>query len=294
MDITLLRDLASKRLRRRSYSDGVLTLEYGNAVLLQALTSTTLEATIYQPLLCVVFNGAKEVSAGENTVKCSAGEMIVVSHHLPVMSRVVAASNDDPYMALILPLDPECLRRYFELAQPIETANGAALVTQPTEPKMLNCLHRLLSLGDDPNESSVIAPLIQDEIHARLLLSPAGGYLARLMWHDDKAAQISKAISMIRNNIAESAGISALAAAAGMSKSAFHVHFKAVTGMSPLSYAKNLRLIYARAEIRESRKPIAVIAHGFGYESPAQFSRDYAGKFGLSPREDRNATRLTV
>ena len=294
MDIASVRDLAQTRLKRRAYKDGALMLGYGDAVLFQAFKPTSLEATIYRPLLCVVLQGAKEVFAGDNNVLCSAGQVIVVSHHLPVVSRIVSASNADPYVAIILPLETGSLRRYFELARPPESANGAALSTYAAAPAILDALRRLLELGEEPNEAPIIAPLIQDEIHARLLLSPIGGVLARLMRYDDKAAQIAKATNLIRANISQSIKISDLADAAGMSKSAFHVHFRTITRMSPLMYAKDLRLIQAQIEVRDGRRAIGNIAHDVGYESPAQFSRDYGRKFGLSPRQDRARNRIAA
>ena len=58
-------------------------------------------------------------------------------------------------------------------------------------------------------------------------------------------------------------------------------------GQSPGQYQKDIRLLEARRMIRESRAAISAVAYDVGYESPAQFSRDYARKFGQPPRADR-------
>jgi AraC-like DNA-binding protein len=73
-----------------------------------------------------------------------------------------------------------------------------------------------------------------------------------------------------------------------MSKSSFHAHFKAVTGLTPGQYQKDIRLLEARRLVLEGKEAISSIAFDVGYESPAHFSRDYSQKFGHSPREDRN------
>ena len=78
-----------------------------------------------------------------------------------------------------------------------------------------------------------------------------------------------------------------LADRAGMSGSAFFEHFRAVTGTSPLQYQKDLRLLRAREALRSTNGKVSEIAFGVGYESSAQFSREYARKFGLPPRQDR-------
>lgn len=72
-----------------------------------------------------------------------------------------------------------------------------------------------------------------------------------------------------------------------MSSSAFFEHFKAVTGTSPLQYQKDLRLLRARESLRQTNAKVSDIAFAVGYESSAQFSREYARKFGVPPRQDR-------
>ncbi len=77
-----------------------------------------------------------------------------------------------------------------------------------------------------------------------------------------------------------------LAQVAGMSSSSFHAHFKAVTATTPLQYQKDLRLMEARRILSEDGQAVSSAAFAVGYESPTQFSREYARKFGNSPRTD--------
>ena len=71
-----------------------------------------------------------------------------------------------------------------------------------------------------------------------------------------------------------------------MSPSSFHAHFRLITETTPLQYQKELRLIEARRLLSEKGQPVSAAAFEVGYESPTQFSRDYARKFGASPRND--------
>jgi transcriptional regulator GlxA family with amidase domain len=71
-----------------------------------------------------------------------------------------------------------------------------------------------------------------------------------------------------------------------MSPSSFHQHFKAVTAMSPLQYYKRLRLTEARHILLAENADAASTAYRVGYESPSQFSRDYARMFGAPPMRD--------
>lgn len=266
--------------------------DYSNAVLVNSIEPTPIESTVYQPLICVVLQGEKEVTAGSHNVLCSPGNMILVSHQLPVVSRIIKASNVYPYIAVILPLDREKLRRYYEPKKRPKVSDGsAAMVCHAVELPILDALERLLALNEEMEIASFLAPLIEDEIHARLLFSPMGAILDRLMWHDDKATQITRAIKLISDDLSNTLPISELADRVGMSKSALHLHFKAVTGMSPLAYTKELRLLKAQTYVRNSNRPISMIGYDVGYESPAQFSREYARKFYVSPRQDRLTCR---
>ena len=125
------------------------------------------------------------------------------------------------------------------------------------------------------------------EIHARLLLGAHAEPLRKLLWQETTASRIFLATREIQSDLARPLVVGDLADRAGMSSSAFFEHFKAVTGTSPLQYQKDLRLLRAREALRSTNGKVSDIAFGVGYESSAQFSREYARKFGLPPREDR-------
>jgi len=72
----------------------------------------------------------------------------------------------------------------------------------------------------------------------------------------------------------------------GMSVSRFHRQFRAVTASSPLQYQKELRLLEARQRLRTGAISVSTAAYEVGYESPSQFSREYARKFGRPPKSD--------
>jgi AraC-like DNA-binding protein len=56
--------------------------------------------------------------------------------------------------------------------------------------------------------------------------------------------------------------------------------------MSPLQYQKQLRLQEARRMILSEAVDAATAGHNVGYESPSQFSREYARTFGAPPMRD--------
>jgi AraC-like DNA-binding protein len=189
-------------------------------------------------------------------------------------------------------LDREKLLHYYDLSRNSNIPEeSAAIACHEVPAGILGALGRLLALDDEPQLAPVLSPLIEDETHARLLHSEIGGMLARLVWNGNKSAQITKVIKMLNDDLSNNPSIPELAKEAGMSRSALHLHFKSITGMSPLAYTKELRLLRAQTIVRDSLRPIAMIGYDVGYNNPAQFSRDYSRKFHVSPRQDRKSFR---
>jgi AraC-like DNA-binding protein len=227
-------------------------------------------------------------------VHCPAGHAIIVSHELPVLSRITEATPDAPYIAFVLPIDLGLLRRFYdEMPDFADTdAPARALSAYPADCDLLDAIGRFLAIVRDDRAVSLLGPILLREIHARLLLSPQGAILRRFLRRDDPSNHLARAIASIRASIASPLSVSTLAERAGMSKSSFHTHFKAVTGLTPGQYQKDIRLLEARRLIFEGGLAISSVAFEVGYESPAQFSRDYARKFGHAPREDRKSEQL--
>ena len=250
------------------------------------------QATVYRPLLCSVLQGAKQVSAGAHSLTVASGQSLLVSHALPVVSRITQATRETPYVALVFPLDLDLLRG---LAPAMPPARGTrsqdpfSITLCPTDPAMQDALTRYLDQCAGDATRPLLAPITRQEIHARLLLGPHADTLQKLLWHETTASRIYQATREIQSDLSRTVIVGELADRVGMSQSAFFEHFKAVTGTSPLQYQKDLRLLHARDALRSSDAKVSEVAFRVGYESSAQFSREYARKFGLSPRQDRAA-----
>lgn len=270
--------------------DGVTEVGLGDAVLLRRSAPSAIEGTLYRPLLCLVLQGAKEVQSGALSVQCPAGNAILVSHDLPVLSRITTASPTEPYIAFVLPIDLGLLRSFYDRMPDFADANepAGALATYPADRDLIDAVRRFLEVAPNTGIAALLGPIVLAEIHARLLFSPQGAILRRFLRRDDPSIQLAHAIASIRATIDQPLSVSALAQRAGMSRSSFHAHFKALTGLTPGQYQKGVRLLEARRLIVESSQAISAVAFDVGYESPAQFSRDYARQFGHPPREERN------
>jgi AraC-like DNA-binding protein len=257
-------------------------------VLLRHHRPTAFESSIYQPVFCLIVEGAKQTTLGERTFPAKAGQCLLVSHDLPVVARITTA----PYLALLLDLDLEILRgTWDEVAEGLmrDTSASRAMEVQRAEPALIEALGRYVALASSPRDAKVLGPLVLKEIHYRLLTASFGGVLRRLVRHDSHESAIARAIAQLRRDFRVGVPIPTLARAAGMSTSAFHKHFKQVTSASPLQYQKDLRLLEARRLLLRGGVTVSTAAFDVGYESPNQFSREYARKFGAPPSRDAQA-----
>jgi AraC-like DNA-binding protein len=259
-------------------------------VLFRQEAPSPFEASLYDPVLCLILQGRKQVSIGEQTLSFGPGECLLVSHHLPVASKITVA----PYLALVFQVDVATVRKlYDEVAESaLVSEGGRAAETYRAEPALLDALRRYVALSENPGDATVLGPLISKEIHYRLLTAPFGGMLRSLIRHDSDASAIARALSHIRGDVRSPISVAELARRVGMSVSSFHKHFKEVTSTTPLQYQKELRLLEARRILKAGGVSVTTAAFDVGYESPSQFSREYTRKFGIAPSRDLPSDEL--
>lgn len=265
----------------------------GGLTALCARKPTRLEATIYDPVVCLILQGSKETWLGDKCVSLAAGDSLIVSHHLPVVSRIVEASSETPYVALVLSVDMGIIRNlYDEVGEAeLERTRADTLSAGTADKDFVEAMTRLFNLTGRPSEAKVMEPLIRREIHFRLLIARHGAMLRKLLNHDSSASRVARAINRLRQDYKAPISVPELARTAGMSTSSFHEHFKLTTSTTPLQYQKDLRLIEARRLLADGSSTISNVAFEVGYESPTQFSREYSRKFGMSPREHMTISR---
>jgi AraC-like DNA-binding protein len=240
---------------------------------------------IFEPMLCLVLQGAKEVTIGTRKLRYDRACCFVASLDLPASGRIVQASPEKPYMSATLKLDRKGLAELLPDVPARNGQDGAGFAVGPVTPALVDAWWRLLQLLNAPSDIPVLAPLIEREILYRLLAGPHGNVLRQIVGADARLGQIHQAITWIRSHYDEPMRIDRLAKLAGMSAASFHRHFKAVTAMSPLQYQKRLRLQHAR-RLLITNEDAARAGYAVGYESASQFSREYARLFGSPPARD--------
>jgi AraC-like DNA-binding protein len=258
-------------------------------LLVSKVESTAPDYSLTEPLLVVMAQGGKRLLLGDQVHEYRAGQCLVVTADLPVTGHFF----DVPSLGVGLELRPAAIAPLLLETPPAGRSRAThlpAITTGEVGADLLDAVVRLLRLLDRPSDIPVLAPLIEREILWRLLTGPHGGMIRQIGLADSTLSHVNRAIQWLRDNYAEPMRIADLARLTGMSTSAFHRHFRAVTNMSPLQFQKRIRLQEARALLVAHTGDIAGVGHLVGYDSPSQFNREYRRLFGAPPGQD--ATRL--
>ena len=244
--------------------------------------------------LCIVAQGAKVVTIGEDTYGYEAGQMAVYSVIVPIAGRVTRASHSVPYLLLMIDLEAEKIAELalkvfpHGLPQPRDTRS---LYVGDVDAHRIDAATRLLELMAQPVDAELLAPLVRDEILIRLLRSPMGSRVVQMGKADSNVQRIANAVSWLRANFDRQVNIEDAAKLVNMSVTSFHRQFKAVTGMSPLQYQKSLRLQEARRLMLAAMLDAGQASRRVGYSSASQFTREYGRFFGSAPTKDINRLR---
>jgi AraC-like DNA-binding protein len=242
----------------------------------------------YRAMACFILQGSKRVSFGDKVLSYEAGHYLVSALDLPLMGQVYGDARQRPYVGLTLVLDPVLLN---ELILSMPVANDSedsesGLSTAPMTPELNDVLARALALMGRPQDTPVLAPLIERELLYRLLSGPRGKLLRQIASAKGPLPKVRKAIGWIGQHFNRPFKVEDVGAACGMSRASLNRSFREITGLSPLQYQKQLRLLEARRLLFGGEHNVSGAAFAVGYESSSQFSRDYLKHFEASPSHD--------
>lgn len=251
---------------------------------------------IYGVGLGVVVQGGKQVTLGEEVADYGPGQSMLTTIDLPVLAHVTHATTREPFLGMMLTLDMRLIMQIaleLELSQPDKGSSCQPVTIEKLDGALGDALVRLVNLLDEPQVIPQLAPLIRHEITVRLLTGPHGAQLQHLVAAGSPSQQIAKSVAWLKQNFREPLHVDELAERARMSPSTFRQHFRAITGMSPLQFQKQLRLQEARQLMLNQNLDAGYAGGLVGYESASQFNREYSRLFGAPPQRDIKRMRLS-
>jgi AraC-like DNA-binding protein len=241
------------------------------------------------PAIWIVVQGRKICYVGNEKYSFPAGSIAVTLYPMSVEYEIADASPDMPYLLAGVILDMGRLANVLSRLEYIDgsapkpvSSNPSAIFSVPPGDNLLDPFIRLFTALSDPKEMAFLGESIIDEIYFRLLSNEREGELRYLLQQRGEIQRIARAVTYIHQNLDKPVSVEQLAEIVHMGQTSFYENFKKVMHVSPLQYAKSVKLDRAQAFIKEGKKAIEA-GYLVGYNSPAQFSREYKRHFGFAP-----------
>ncbi len=242
-------------------------------------------------VLAVVAQGGKRLALGDRFYDYGPGQYLVASVDVPVTGHVIDTVPGKPALGFGMTLEPAAIAELLLQAGPGDLPRSAGtarpgIAVSDAPDELLDAVVRLLRLLDRPRDRKALVPLVKREILWRLMTGEQGDAVRQLGLADSSLSHIRRAVRWIRENYTRPFRVEEVARLSGMSVSAFHRNFQSVTAMSPIQFQKHIRLQAARLLLANSPNDVTGVGHRVGYDSPAQFSREYRRLFGAPPSID--------
>ena len=245
----------------------------------------------YSQGILIVGQGKKRVYLDDKVFDYDPHNSLVMTVPMPVECETFA-SVEEPVLVLMIDIDLGQLNRLIRLMDEHnkvpkdlnESRQSGYFVAENSE-DMECCVERLLLALQSPLEAQALGKPMLQELLYRLLSLPNAAPLYALALSHTRLSRIDKALSFLHRNYGDSVDVEQLAALVNMSPSAFHRCFKEVTASSPIQYLKKIRLNKAKELLQQQKLKVKEVAIEVGYESAAQFSREFKRYFNQSPGE---------
>ncbi len=252
---------------------------------------------LYDPSIVIIGQGRKIGYVGEQTYIYDAYNYLVLTVPMPFECET-EGTEEEPLLGFSVKVElsviNELLMKMDPRSLPKPTDITCGIYATPMNDSLIDASIRLLECMQNPAEAKVLGPQVIREITYRILCGERGGALRELLAINGKVGPMQMAIERIHSEYDKSINIQDLADEAGISISAFHHNFKALTATSPLQYIKTIRLHKAKALMVNEGITASAAAERVGYESASQFSREFKRFFGDSPLQEVSKTRAML
>lgn len=283
-----VRNSLAPLIERYAVEEGVTETKYPGLILGRFNRPVPRYPLVYSPSICVVAQGRKQVYSANERVVYDPLHYLVVALPLPLEAEVVIASPKRPFLALALEIDMSMIGKLLlEMAEEEQlkedNRSGKAIYTSNMNNDLLNAVERLLHALENPVTLRILGPGAVWEILYHVLKGEQGTFLRSIVLRNGGSKSITRVVRYLQKNYSKQHNITSIAGYAGMSKSTLHHVFERFVGQSPIQYLKKIRLHQARLMMVGNGYNASEAAHGVGYNSTSQFSREFKRQFGLPP-----------
>jgi AraC-type transcriptional regulator N-terminus len=162
-------------------------------IALRATAPSGLIHAISRPLICLVLQGRKYISMGVQNIAFGAGDSLLITADVPIVSQITRATVTRPYVSVALELDPAVIAGLTVEMGPVLVAENAPVRVDPTDTEVADAVLRLMRLIDRPASVPVLHAQLVRELHYWLLAGCHGPAIRRLGWPDGYAHRVARA-----------------------------------------------------------------------------------------------------
>ena len=276
-------------LEQRATQEGLNPTSVDNLFVTRSTQPDPYQPQVYPPAIIIGAQGRKFVHLEGKRYEYGDGNLMALFVPMAVECEGVEASLEEPMLTALITIDLNRITKMilnmdrFEKS-PVkpDAGNASAIFSAPIKDNLLDATIRLLRTVDNPSEAAILGESIIDEIYFRILSEEQGGRLKYLLQQRGQIHQVSKAVEYLHEHLDQPVSVDDLADIVNMSSSGFHKKFKQVMHLSPLQYAKAIKLNRAQTYIMDG-KSVTEASYMVGYNNLAQFSREYKRHFGILP-----------
>lgn len=287
-----VREILIQNLLRLMPEDGVMQTVIPNIVLFKHSEIQSKSAELYPPGAAILLQGRKRLIVEGNVYLQSPETYHCLLSPMPMEFETITASRDKPLLGIGIFFDKLKLSRLMLKIEnshithrPMIEEPESVITTASPNVRLMETLLKLVRTLSNPLEMEVLGQNIEEEIYYQLLNQQGNNKLINLLANKGKVHQIAKAVEYINQHLEENCTIDELSATVSLSPSGFQKKFKEVMHISPIQYAKQVKLNRAKGLILEGMS-ISQAFLNVGYNNAGQFSREYKRHFGVSPSEE--------
>ncbi len=214
-----MRTELARKIADRALAEGDTLTEIPGLRLYRRSVPTACASATYEPSLVVFLQGQKRINVGKTTYVCDGSNFLLTSVDLPVVSQVIAATEKEPLLGLVLKLEMPRSARFSRSRSFICARNPPTPAAWPSvslRSSFSDACSRLVDLLDAPQDIPFLSGLIQREIIYRLLRSPQGKHLRAIATLGEQSHRTAKAVEWLRMNYAKPLRVEELATMARM------------------------------------------------------------------------------
>ncbi|MEU6098791.1 AraC family transcriptional regulator [Streptomyces sp. NPDC047079] len=251
--------------------------------------------------LCVIAQGRKCVVSAGRPHYYDPFNYLVLSSSQHFTAEILEATQDKPFLSLVLQIDPTLVRRVSSDIldrravpfQPKLHGKPEPVFVSPLDCALMSATIRFLQATYTGADRRVLAPLYLREMVYRVLQAEQYERLIEIAATEVVSNPVSDVISYVQRNMSEPLTVSDMAEQVAMSPSAFSHLFREVTGKSPYQFVKEMRLNRARDLLIDRQMSVTKVSRAVGYASTSHFINEFRDRFGATPRAYCDLQRIS-